>query len=658
MIADKMDFTKIDELYRKADFHKDENILDILNAHKYIENVFTVEIDGLFLNHDFHKSNVEVIDHLIQNIDMGHYKSDCLIYLYSYMIYEYSGTFYDNSLIIAKYKELLNIWALNYSNTNYVLEDFTRYFQARKASWYQRDLVTFLANVNDNNYMAVFQYCRFLIFDREFCKSVFYYAGSLHCGAYVIFDTVIYKILTWRGQEKERWIEAFINFFERYSELRIADIDNYYSTLAILYKYQYLSSAENVDISMINELNKIKLPCFVADEQIFSLYLLYNQKMICLDNLNMQSDILALCDYLLEILAHTELDSSHFIITRLNWRKDKALWDMDKEKHKEWYFANIKNEVFSKNVSYVYCSPFMKQDDHSATDLFHFSDLGALKSIIENGELWLTRHDFLNDTEEIKYIREIIKTSKDSITDETLKIFVDRCLNLLNLYFGDVSKITETSDDDKMILTEINKCISNVYILSTSKQEDNLSLWHYYSAGTGCSIKINATKLRNQVEAFNATVNSRSSQIFMREIDYSGNMPQSLTDMIQAIFQQENLEDYQKEYLACVHIIYEGIFTKNPNMIQEKEFRMAVVVSDDTNNPSADTLMPKFRIGKNTFIPCVELNISPKSLIEEICIAPLNKTDIAKKGLLEFLKSKKFDNYADMVTVSKINLRY
>ena len=84
MFSDKMDFSKIDELYSNPDFHKDENILNILNAHKSIEEAFTAdtEIDGLFLNTDFHKQNVELIDYLINNIDMGYFKSDCLIYLY------------------------------------------------------------------------------------------------------------------------------------------------------------------------------------------------------------------------------------------------------------------------------------------------------------------------------------------------------------------------------------------------------------------------------------------------------------------------------------------------------------------------------------------------------------------------------------------------
>jgi len=658
VLADMMDFTKINEIYSNSNFDEDDNIIIILNAHKCIENVFTVEVDGLFLRTDFHTENVETIDYLIKNIDMGHFKSDCLIYLYSYMIYRYSDTFYDNSAIIAKYQELLNLWTLKYSSANYVLEDFTKYFYSRKATWYQRDLVAFLANANDNNYMAVFQYCRFLIFDKDFCKTVFYYMGNLHCGAYVIFDTIMYRILTWRSLGKEKLIDAFVKFFDVNNELRIAGIDGYYSILTSLYRCQYFSSVEDAKKDVEDKLAKIELPTFATDENMTTLYLLYNQKLICLDNLNKQQEVLTICDYMLELLNKTEVIASNFIKTRLNWRKDKALWCIDKDKHKKWYFENIKDEALTKGVDFVYCSPFMKQDDHAEMDLFHFSDLGALKSIIEKGELWLTRHDFLNDTEEVKYIRDIIEKNKTSIHDTKLREFIDSCMSLLDFYFNVITSTTDISDEERTIIAEINKCISSIYILSTSTKKDNLSLWHYYSGGTGCSIKINATKLREQVESFNLSLSNKSSQIFMRKIDYSGNMAQSLIGMIQAISQQESLSDSQKKYLACIHIIYEGIFTKNPNMFQEEEFRMAVVVTDDVNSPKPDNIIPKFRSGKNTFIPYIELSIVPKSLIEEICIAPLNKTDIAKKGLVEFLKSKGFDNYADMVAVSEIKLRY
>ena len=655
-----MDFHKIEEIYSGSDFHNDSSIANILQAHRNIENCLALtdnnllEGNGLWIRTDFHQENVDIIDYLILNLDAGYLKSDAVIYLYSCMICRYSDTFYDNSAIITKYQELMNKWILKYSDVSSILEYSARYFSSARSDWSKIDLAAFLASANDNNYQMIFHYCRFLIYDKNFCKTAFVYQGNLHRGAYVIFDVVMYNILTWRSLEKEKWIDGFIGFFERNKEIQFIGIDNYYLILSRLYKCKYLSSAESISNNLKNELDSIVLPEFETNGYALNLYVLYSLKLIVLEDLGEQQEFLDVCDYMLDKLDKADLS---FIKTRLNWRKDKALWNTDKDKHREWYFDNIKNGELSKSVNYVYCSPFMKRDDNNTDDLFHFSDLKALESIIENGQLWLTRHDFLNDTEEVKYIREIVETNKDSIADVGLRGFIDSCISLLDLYFNPKSA-NEISDEDKVIITEINKCISSIYILSTSIEEDNLSLWHYYSGGTGCSIKINATKLRNQVEGYNNSIGSKSSQIFMREVDYSGDMKNPLIDMLKTIYEKKALSEYQQKYLACVHIIYEGIFTKNPNMRQEKEFRMAVIASEDENNLKIDNLVPKFRVSKNTFIPYVELKIAPRLLIEEICIAPLNKTDIAKKGLEEFLKNKNFDNYADMVVVSGIKLRY
>lgn len=189
-------------------------------------------------------------------------------------------------------------------------------------------------------------------------------------------------------------------------------------------------------------------------------------------------------------------------------------------------------------------------------------------------------------------------------------------------------------------------------------KEDNLSLWHYYSGGTGCSIKINTEELLNNIKWRNTYVVNKDAQIFMREIEYTSDFPKSdLIKILQSIYENDALGMDKRKFLACIHIIYEGIFTKSPHISQEQEFRVAVIAgnkSEFVNNK----LTSKFRVSKNTFIPYIDLSIDSQTLIKEICIAPLNKTDIAKKGLKEFLKSMKFDVNPEMVKVSEIELRY
>jgi hypothetical protein len=58
--------------------------------------------------------------------------------------------------------------------------------------------------------------------------------------------------------------------------------------------------------------------------------------------------------------------------------------------------------------------------------------------------------------------------------------------------------------------------------------------------------------------------------------------------------------------------------------------------------------------GENTML----VGVKPITVINEICIAPLNKRDIAKKGMVEFLKNNGFENPSKLVAVSDIKLRY
>lgn len=293
----------------------------------------------------------------------------------------------------------------------------------------------------------------------------------------------------------------------------------------------------------------------------------------------------------------------------------------------------------------------MTQEVSYKDSLYHFSDLPALQSIIEKRALWLTRCDFLNDTEEIRYIYNIIQISKEDITDAKFKTFIEECLVELNSYF-------EEKNTDNNISFAIRACISSIYILSTSTKNDNLSLWHYYSGGTGCSMKINIEELQRQFESNNPSIGSKNAQIFMRKINYGYNFPHSkLFDTLKAIYENGTLNSEHKKLVACIHIIYEGIFTKNQNMSQEEEFRVAIIVGNEPEY-SSSRLIPKFRVSKNTFIPYLEIKVNPQTLINEICIAPLNKTDIAKKGLYEFLKSNNFKITSELVKISDIKLRY
>lgn len=52
-------------------------------------------------------------------------------------------------------------------------------------------------------------------------------------------------------------------------------------------------------------------------------------------------------------------------------------------------------------------------EDPTVTELFHYTDLGGLKGIIADGDLWLTHLRFSNDNEELIHGKNIVRTVLD-----------------------------------------------------------------------------------------------------------------------------------------------------------------------------------------------------------------------------------------------------
>ena len=655
-------FDELDRVYQNNNFMDDNNVIEILNIHRNLEARYVADelpetpkeigISGEY----FHKENIATIDYLIENIDNGHQHLDALLYLYPLMIYRYSDSSSMSEFFttIEKFQGYLTRLQLAFNSRNLnigsIATTLMRFFYNRKNPLYAQELVD-LITYRRLDWRYSFQFCRILLYDKEFCKTSFPYDGNLHRGAYILFDVVLHELLSGRNADRELWVKKFVTFFERNSDIQFDIMPDFYSMFSKLYSCSYLSfDKNNINSNLRNSFNSLKLPEFETGENIFRLYYLYSQKLICLDNLGENEKVIEVCDYLLEILQKSDASQFAYYIERINWRKYAALKSLDGQRHENWFFEVIADSEFGGIGNKVYFSPFMTLDDSVGVDsLYHFTDLKALESIIKNKSLWLTRYDFLNDTEEIRYIANII-ADYDDVSEHEFMVFMSECLAVLDDYFND--KI------ENELLSAIKTTMSNIYVLSNSVREDNLSLWHYYAGGAGCSIKIDASELRKQIEGYNPSLGNKNAQVFMRKINYGFDFTDStLLDTLRTIFNNDMLSCEHKKFLICIHIIYEGIFVKNPNISQEEEFRVAVIIGNEPEYTNS-RIVPKFRVSKNTFIPYIELSVDSQVLIKEICIAPLNKTDIAKKGLDEFLRHNGFEVTPEMVKVSAIKLRY
>ena len=248
---------------------------------------------------------------------------------------------------------------------------------------------------------------------------------------------------------------------------------------------------------------------------------------------------------------------------------------------------------FVKNV-YNFC--FLSNIDN----LYHYTTVNALESILENGGIRISNAKFLNDSEEVKYtIRLILDIAKTLFND--------------NQFFnGQVNEIIEK------MLTKLN----NIYIFSLTTNSDSLALWSNYSHGDGYCIEFNKIELTDSIR-------QRSSIIGASETckDSFGFNP-SIVNIIEnnVIYSEETQTDYLIEKLYMVHDyaleccideqyndylhnqFYESIatsfalssmFFKAPLFSQEEEFRYVFNIRDDSLHKN----IVRYRVASCVFIP-------------------------------------------------------
>lgn len=143
----------------------------------------------------------------------------------------------------------------------------------------------------------------------------------------------------------------------------------------------------------------------------------------------------------------------------------------------------------------------------------HYTDLNGLKGIIENNEVWLSDHRFLNDTSEHSYGRELaIRVIDNAIQKESESEFLQILIKTLEM----IRNMEESSV---------------FYIASMSLGEDKLDLWKGY----GSKSTIGICLVFNE----NFFTNSYSWSISLLRVIYVKEQQEERIEKILSIFKEE-----------------------------------------------------------------------------------------------------------------------
>lgn len=274
-------------------------------------------------------------------------------------------------------------------------------------------------------------------------------------------------------------------------------------------------------------------------------------------------------------------------------------------------------------------------------DLYHYTSIGSLFSILQNETIRLTDYRFLNDTQELSYA---LNWLKDYLAPKAEEEFGKKVLTAIdNVEHGKIERIKSISDGSPYIQRYL--CDIHYYILSLSRRYDDLAMWRMY-AKDGCCIKFNSQKLKEFFYGFrDANLEKGLMNLIDGEVEYE--IKESTRHAINYFYSIKNeLMIYDEILMFC-------LLFKSPSFSFEHEYRMGIPFEDQY---LGENCSKEFLLSGTTIRPQLELKNFPiRDIIEEITISPFVTSELTKIGIQELLISKGIS--PDVVRLSQISIR-
>lgn len=247
-----------------------------------------------------------------------------------------------------------------------------------------------------------------------------------------------------------------------------------------------------------------------------------------------------------------------------------------------------------------------------AKDFCHYTNLQGLIGIVENNELWLSDHRFVNDELEYEYGKQLaLSTIAEMANSEGNAEFSGFLQNLL-------ISIQKPSG-------------RGIYIGSMSLSPDKLDQWKGY----GNSSESICIKFAGDFELWNAG-NSHPTHIQQQAVIYDEGEQARLIGAIIQIFKDHFDEFRQFDYPFLNNLTWliesQFILFKHPEYASEDELRLTIA----NLNHILKNKKPRHRIAKGMVIPYISTKYISKDVnpplnrlpIREIIVSPTSRPDL------------------------------
>lgn len=322
-------------------------------------------------------------------------------------------------------------------------------------------------------------------------------------------------------------------------------------------------------------------------------------------------------------------------------KTDPNVTSVGREYLKECYFKSIGES--SSTEDYIRNSPYIEEFvEPYVGEIYHYTALSAVVDIIRKGELWATQCDFLNDTEERRYITKFLASKRYDKVRE----------NITHALGSENYQIKSDASKLEKVVADMNR---DIFIISFSKDGDSLTLWSGYTNKCGFNIGFDSMRLfyRNTLSEFRGDADCMVGGLVAYKP--SDRPFAELDDTVDSIIRDAaryGLSDEQTDCVIAAHVMYAGFFLKSSSMAAENEYRLVYM--------PVDKHAIDIRCKGNIPIPYTVYHDENliRSSIKSICIGPTNEAAITSKGINYLVSSTPGIREAVEIKKSRVSLRY
>jgi len=245
--------------------------------------------------------------------------------------------------------------------------------------------------------------------------------------------------------------------------------------------------------------------------------------------------------------------------------------------------------------------------------LFHYTDVYAVKSIVENGKMWLTDSRFLNDSQEMHDgVERII-----NYLEHQKKHFSHRyeCLELAAGYLAQDLGLGPYFKSERR----------PVYVCSFSEQRDLLSQWRAYGS---YAIEFESDEIPLPVKPCVYDADEKNTQAAHEAL--------SALEIVASEMSDDGLCG-APSFEAVANLVSLAATFKDSSFSEEREVRL--ILGHDKDPMFDQRLKVQFRAKSNYLIPYVEQEI-PIKAIKAIHVGPMRDQDLAFTSMSAFVQSQ------------------